>query len=91
MLPPSAETSKIARQTAKEPEPVKLGSFSAGTSFSRLMLQHDIPVARRESVHSSGGCDVQLSGLWQRKDRTTTTALLGRERGGRRAAVLAGW
>ncbi len=31
---------KKARQTAKEPS--EIGSFSAGTSFARLMLQYNI-------------------------------------------------
>ena len=46
-------------------------------------------VARRESIHSSDGHAMELPGRWQRN--ACTTALLGREGGGGRAAVLAGW
>ena len=54
-----------------------------------LMLQYNIPVAKRESIHSSGGCDSQLSDWWQRN--ACTMALLGQERGDWGATVMAGW
>ena len=46
-------------------------------------------VARRESIHISDGRAMELSGRWQRN--ACTKALLGRECGGERAAVMAGW
>ncbi len=46
-------------------------------------------VARRESIHSSDGRAMEMSGWWQRN--ACITALLGWEGGGGRAAVLVGW
>ena len=46
-------------------------------------------VAGRESIRSSGGRAMELSGRWQRN--TCTTELLGWEGGGGCAVLLAGW